>query len=101
MINLTQNDLSYRLRTLQCCIGELTTKLLNKIKIGAKDIDCKLNELLVLQGMIEALNCYNVLTDDVTEEDNCLTEIQVQSMFDYMNAKCNNCVQFPGFVYTE
>jgi hypothetical protein len=99
MVNLTQNDIDVRLQTINCCIGELTNSLLIKIKIGSKDAKCKLQELQILQNMVEALKCYNILSDDVTEEDNCLTEAQAQSMFDYMSTKCDTCFQFPGYTY--
>jgi hypothetical protein len=101
MINLTQDDINVRLQLIQCCIGRKATSLLNKIKIGSKDVNCKLNEILVLQRMIKYLKCYNVLSDDVTEDDNCLTEVQAQEMFDYMIRKCDLCIKPPGFVYQQ
>ena len=101
MINLTQNDINVRLQIINCCIGRLTGELLNKIKIGSADVKCKLKDLEVLQGMFEALECYNVLVDNITtEEDNCLTEVQAQRMFDYMSSKCDECIKLPGFVYS-
>lgn len=99
MINLTQNDLTYRLRTLNCCIASKSIDLLNKIKIGAYDVNCKLSDLQVLQGMLDSVSCYQVLGNGITEADNCLTEAEVQSIFDYMNSRCENCVQLPGFLY--
>lgn len=99
MINLSQNDLTARVQLLQCCIGELASVLLSKIKIGSKDINCKLQELQVLQEMLDAVKCYKVLSSTVTEVDNCLTEQQVQDIFDYMSKKCNECFQFPEYIY--
>lgn len=100
MVNLSQDDIDVRLQTIQCCIGDLTSKLITSIKIGSSKAHCQLIELQVLQGMIESVECYNVLSDDVTEEDNCLTESQVQTMFDYMASKCSKCFQFPGYSYS-
>lgn len=101
MINLNQVDINVRLQILQCCIGTKAAELLVKIKIGAKDVNCKLLELQVLQGMFKAVKCYNILSDDVTEEDNCLTEEQAQAIFSYMQNKCSSCFQFPGVSYTN
>ncbi len=101
MINLSQQDLNVRLQLTQCCISTLTNELLVKIKVGAKDVDCKLKDLQVVQEMLEALKCYNILTDEITETDNCLSEEQVQSMFDYIASKCKTCFQYPGFNYID
>jgi hypothetical protein len=55
-----QTDFTVRLQTINCCISTLTNQLLTKIKIGSKDVDCKLKELQVIQEMFEVLKCYNV-----------------------------------------
>jgi len=193
--DLTQQDLDVRLQLINCCIGEKTADLLAKIKIGAKTVPCKLQELQIMQEMIEILKCYDVTleevlatgsitmntstldttinvsvggisisgdlvitTSDTNEQmtilcdlinsyqstyvavlntdnvsyiieiigtcsnqivtvdsqdtilienlsggicltDNCLTEEQVQSMFNWMAKKCGICFQLPGFNY--
>jgi len=193
--DLTQQDLDVRLQLINCCIGEKTADLLNKIKIGAKTVPCKLQELQIMQEMVEILKCYDVtleevlatgsitmntstpdtiinvsvggisisgdllittsdtneqmsiltdvinayqstytatlntdnvsyiieiegtctnqiitvesentilienLEDGVCLTDNCLTEEQVQSMFNWMAKKCGICFQPPGFDY--
>lgn len=101
MTTLSQEDFQVRVLLIQCCIGELTSKLLSKIKIGSQDVNCKLKELQVIQGMLKSLKCYEVLVDNITPEDNCLSEQDIQSMFDYMSSKCNICFQYPGFQYTD
>ena len=195
MIELTQQDLDVRLQLASCCIGDKTTDLLAKIKIGAKTVPCKLQELQVMQEMLEYLKCYDVtlqetlatgsitmntstldsvinvsvggititgdlvitssdtneqmtiiynlinsyqsvyaatlntdnvsyiieiegtcsneiitvesedtilienLTNGVCLTDNCLTEEQVQAMFNWISRKCSICFQPPGFTY--
>lgn len=99
MEDLTQNDLTMRLLTLNCCIGRLTNELLVKIKIGSSNTSDLLIELQVLQGMMKIVKKYQVLGGLITETDNCLTETDIQSVFDYMSRKCNNCFQLPGFQY--
>ena len=59
-MDLTQEEINIRLQRIQCCIGQKGADLLSKIKIGAKDVNCKLQELQVLEGMMEALKCYKI-----------------------------------------
>lgn len=65
MIDLNQQDLNVRLQLTNCCVGEKTVNLLAKVKIGSKDVDCKLQELQVLQEMLKYLKCYDVNAVDV------------------------------------
>jgi len=99
MINLTQDDINLRFQLVQCCIGTKASELLSKIKIGSGDVSCKLNEILVMQRMMKYIKCYNVLQGDTVPEDNCLTETQVQSMFDYLVKRCDLCIKLPGYNY--
>lgn len=100
MDNLTQNDFLIRIQLLNCCIGSKTDDLLSKIKIGSCNINELLIELQVLQGMMKSVINYQVLVGDITEADNCLTESEVQSIFDYMQNKCEQCFKMSGFLYT-
>lgn len=63
--DLTQQDLDVRLQLINCCIGEKTADLLAKIKIGAKTVPCKLQELQIMQEMIEILKCYDVTLEEI------------------------------------
>lgn len=193
-MSLNQTDLDVRLQLTNCCIGNLTKELLNKIKLGAKDVDCKLTTLVIIEEMLEYLKCYDTniinisstgsltsylydtsyicsmyigdtlitsghidtlvhvqnlltafdtltgyttvltnngesytisFTGDCDSEDvrfyvnnnkspvtytalmtgglcnsgNCLTEVQVLAMFDWISTKCKLCFQYPGFSY--
>jgi hypothetical protein len=94
-IGLNETDFNVRLQLSQCCIGTLTNELVNAIKIGSKDIECKLIEVRILQNMIKYIKCY-----DLDSEDNCITECELLKMFDYISTKCETCFQYPGFKYT-
>lgn len=65
MISLVQQDLLIRLQKANCCNGQLASRLVDKIKIGASDVNCKLQELQVIQEMLEYLQCYRVLLEEV------------------------------------
>ncbi len=205
MANLSQQDLDVRLQLSSCCSGTKGGELLSKIKVGSKDVNCKLQDLQVIQGMLKYLKCYKPLVEtetlatgtieintidigdsaqffingipitdvslsgtsnettamialtnaintyqttytaefdplsgskgivrivgtcdnnilsinvtsgtitttltgmyggtcEVTENDNCLTEVQTQSMFNYLATKCKECFQPIGFSYTD
>ena len=99
-MNYTQQDLNVRLQLTQCAVASSTNSLLSKIKIGASDSNYKLIELQTIQGMLDAAKCYNVLGNGITEDDNCLNEDELQSIFDYISSKLNICFQYPGFNYS-
>lgn len=58
-MNLTREELDLRLQNIQCCIGTMANNLLAKIKIGASDVDCKLEELQVIQRMYKYIKCFH------------------------------------------
>lgn len=94
-IDLNETDFKVRLQKTQCCIGVLTNELVNKIKIGSSDIECKLIQLKILQNMLKYIKCY-----DLESETNCITECELLKIFDYISSKCETCFQYPGFKYT-
>jgi len=64
-MSISQQDLNVRLQLLNCCIGTMAGILVDKIKIGAKDVNCKLQELQVLQRMLKYIQCYKVSIEEV------------------------------------
>ncbi len=64
-MNLTSSEFELRLTNLQCCIATMSNNLLNKIKIGSKDVECKLNELLVIQRMYKYLKCFHTEDSEI------------------------------------
>lgn len=84
MIELNQQDLNVRLQLANCCIGEQTAELLDKIKIGSKDVNCKLQNLQVMQNMIKYLKCYDVTLEEV----NATGTIQINNISDELGS-CN------------
>jgi hypothetical protein len=60
MSTLTQQDFDVRLQLINCCIGNKAGTLIDKIKIGAKDVNCKLQDLEVSIKMLEYLKCYKL-----------------------------------------
>lgn len=85
-IKLTEAELVIRLQVGQICIAKLTKTLLNKIKIGSNDSECKLLELQMLQNILKYLKCYDVLRDD-----NCISECDLMQMLDYVSSVCKTC----------
>lgn len=85
MESLNETDFLIRLRLASCCSGTKGSELLSKIKIGAKDVDCKLKELQIIQGMIESLKCYKVLND---------TEVLATGSIEIVNLVLNETFEF-------
>ena len=88
---ITQDNINFRLTHLQCCIGKLGEDITNSISIGNCYLD-KLNKLKILVGYFDALNCY-----DIESENNCLTEDQILEMFERVSKYYNIC--FPNQEY--
>ena len=65
MVELNQTDFEVRLQLSSCCIGEKTADLLSKIKIGAKTVPCKLQDLQVAEIMLSYLKCYDTTLVEV------------------------------------
>ena len=65
MAHISQQDLDVRLQLTSCELGDMTARLLAKIKIGSKDVHCKLQELQILQIMLGYIKCYDVTLVEV------------------------------------
>mgnify|MGYP001569458441 CR=1 FL=1 len=90
----TQNDHTQRLRLFMCCLGEKGNSLANKLKIST-DCCCEINtfELLIMYWSV--LECY-----DPTLTTNCLTQAQVDTIWDDISCKCSICFAPYGSTYT-
>lgn len=64
-MNLNQQDFNVRLQLINCCLGTKTSELIDKIKIGAKDSNCKLQDLQVGLNMLKYLSCYKLPIEEV------------------------------------
>lgn len=94
-IDLNATDLKVRIQLIESKLADLTNSLVNKVKMGAEDVDCKIKELDVIGNMLEYIKCYKL-----DSEDNCLTECELMKMFDYISLKLQITFQYPGFKYT-
>ena len=68
MVSINQQDLNVRLQLVNCCLGTKASELIDKIKIGAKDSNCKLQDLQVGLNMLKYLACYKVDTEEVQSQ---------------------------------
>lgn len=82
-MNINQVDLTNRLALIQEYIGNATITLINKIKQGSSDINCKLQDLEVLEFMYKHIQCYDV----TILTNNCYTGDQLHTIFDYISKK--------------
>lgn len=94
LISLNQTDFNVRIWLIESQIATLTSKLVDKIKIGAEDVSCKMDDLEIIQNMFEYLTCYNL-----NSEDNCLTECEILKIFDYLATKLKLSFKPPGYIY--
>jgi len=91
----TLQDHQIRIQQIICCIGDMGCQLSDKLKIGYS-CECDIINLEVLLGMLDALYCY-----DPTATDNCLTQLQVDKMFQYISKICGVCYFPYGTNYAQ
>jgi hypothetical protein len=85
-IKLTTEELKIKLQVGTICIAKLTKNLLDKIKIGSSDSECKLLELQILQSLLKYIRCY-----DLSKDDNCISECELVEILDYISSVCQMC----------
>lgn len=94
-IELNETDFKVRLQLIESKLADLTNTLVNKVKIGAEDLDCRISELEIIGNMLDYIRCY-----ELDFEKNCITECDLLKMFDYISLKLQITFQLPGFKYT-
>ncbi len=87
--NAVYSDHYFRLQQFMCCLGEKGNSLAKKLRIST-DCCCDINtfELLVMYWSV--LECY-----DPTAAYNCLTQQQIDLIWDDISEKCGLC--FPPY----
>lgn len=96
--NFNQTDFDVRMQHLGCCVSDKANSIAVDLSLG-KDCNRKIQELELIVAYKSALNRYQVLSDSISEDDNCLTEEKMQGIFDHISKLCNICFQAPGFNY--
>ncbi len=82
-------------------MSELGNQYADSLRLGKSCANKEQKNLLVLEGFLELLECYQPLTDNVTEEDNCFTEKKMQKMLQNIDKKYNLCFAPIGTSYSE
>ena len=91
----TIEDHTNRLQLLICCIADKGSKLSDKLKIST-DCCCDINIFELLTMYWSVLVCYN---PDVTT--NCLTQEEVDSIWDDISCRCGLCFNPYGTDYSS
>lgn len=95
-MTINQQDLSSRLAIINQYISNSTIKLLNKIKIGSPDLQCKVRDLEVLTHIYKYIKCYDV----TILTNNCYTGDQLHIIFDYISKKYKLVFAPYGYKYS-
>jgi len=95
-----RNDLTARLNGTVCWIYEEATKITNNLKYTGRIDDCRLADLSFVVAAVEALECYTPITV-ITDETNCLTEVQAENLFNLIGCITGLCFQPKNFSYVE
>ncbi len=84
-MNLSQQDLDIRLQLTEQYISDFSVNVANQFSYGQKCAEHNFKTLALLVCYVEALTCYQPITGNITEEDNCLSETQAQQIFDHIS----------------
>lgn len=92
-MSATLADQTNRLQHFMCCLGEYGNKLSLKLKLGLSSI-CEINTFQLLVMYWDVLECYNP-----ENETNCLTQSQIDLIWDDISEKCGICFSPYGSTY--
>jgi Putative Ig domain len=94
--NPNLEDQYNRLQHFMCCLGSKGAALSTKLKLGL-ECTCDINTLELLVMYWNALECY----DPTPTATNCLTQTQVDAMWDHISRICGICFSPYGSTYTQ
>lgn len=102
-MSLNQTDLSVRLQLLGCKYSELANTYADNLKYGQKCANSNLKNLLLLNSLIEILECYTIpyYIDNILIDRNCFTSEQIESLLDKISKLINQQFQPLGFEYED
>ena len=95
MSTLSQTDLTVRLQLIGQEYSSLCNTYVNDLKWGKKCAKTEWKKLILLSSYISLLEDYNV-----GEDDNCITETQLQTMLDNTSKLIKICFKPIGFSYS-
>jgi|SRR3990167_2938272 len=84
-----------RLQHFMCCLGSKGSELASKLRYSS-DCCCEINTFELLVMYWEVLICYNPLATG-----NCLTQAQIDTIWDDISKKCGICFNPYGSIYTS
>ena len=87
-------DQVVRLQQALCCLGGKGSALATKLKLGMAEC-CDINEFELHVAYLDILRCY-----DPTVTGNCLTQQEVDAIWDSISCYCGLCFTPYGTVYS-
>ncbi len=91
---ISKADHYNRLQHFMCCLGSKGATLATKLRIST-DCCCDINTFELLCMYWSVLECY-----DPTALNNCLTQAQINAIWDDIACKCGLCFSPYGSIYT-
>lgn len=91
----TYNDQQNRLQRFLCCLGSKGSDLSKKLRIST-DCCCDINTFETLVMYWHVLVCYNP-----ENENNCLTQTEIDTIWDDISCKCGICFSPYGSIYSD
>lgn len=89
------NDILYRGQKISCCLVDKALTLKQKIEVGSYCED----EVIKFQYAIAAIEVLEAYNPD--SEENCITETQLDTLFNYLADYCGLCFPPVGFNFED
>lgn len=99
MTNFNQTDIDVRLELCLPAISDKTNELALDYLYGRGCAEKHLKELEVINAYKSVLCGYTILSDEVTEDDNCITEEEMQNICEQLSILLGIQFAAPGTTY--
>jgi len=102
MPNINSVDKTVILQLSGCAYSSLSDSFADSLKYGRNTQNAYRDKLFLLNAYIEILQCYQPLVDGlVTEDDNCVTETEMQEIIENISKLTGVCFPVLGTSYTS
>lgn len=101
MIYLNAQDLLVRIELIEEYLSGYGNTVAKQYLYGQSNALCNFKKLALITNYLEVILCYQPITGDVTEADNCITEEQLQLILDQISLMSQISFASPGTTYIE
>lgn len=99
MTYLNSTDLLIRKQLLTIKLSNIGNDYIDSLIYGKKCVNSIKSDIQYIVGVLNMLSRYSVITNGVTEDDNCVTESELHSILDNASKKYELCFKPINYSY--